>query len=443
MPDTSPLTRQDLNSWFDAGSKPEKHWRIGTEHELFVFDLATKTPAPYSGEASITSLFREMQTFGWQPVYENGNVVAMTRDGASLSLEPGGQFELSGAPLKTLHETKKELDKHFSELREVGAKLGLGFLPVGVHPTWQAAQMPHMPKARFDAMRTYLQEIGSHGKDIMYRTCTVQTNLDFSSQKDMARKMRVSMALQPLAIALWANSPFLEGKKTGYLSTRSHFWIHMDNTRTGFLSDVMKKDFSFDHYTDFALKAPMVLVVKDGKVDSVPAEAFPDFIKGELPTLPSQQATLKNWEDHLCTLFPEVRLKKFIEMRGSDCASPEMILAHPAFWTGLLYDKTTLEQVHSWLIDWYKDDISALYEQARKHGLKGKGINGETIKDMAEKALAFAKQGLEARGHGEEAYLAPLTQIIHSGTTPAERMIQAVNADPQKDTNILFDKFKL
>mgnify|MGYP005838323277 CR=1 FL=1 len=439
----SALTRQDLNSWFAAGCKPEKDWRIGTEHEIFVFDLATKNPAPYSGDASICAIFREMATFGWQPAYENGNAIAMTRAGASLSLEPGGQLELSGAPLKTLHETEQELSSHFKELRHVGEKLGLGFLPVGVHPTWNLAQMPHMPKARFDAMGNYLQNIGTRSREIMYLTCTVQTNLDFSSEEDMATKMCVSMALQPLAIALWANSPFLEGERTDYQSMRSHFWTQTDTKRTGFLPEVMNKDFCFDNYTDFALKAPMTMAVKDDEIISTPWQAFADFIGGSLPELPDQKATLEDWENHLGTLLPEVRLKQFIEMRGSVCGSPEMILAHPAFWTGLLYDSTTLAQAHAWVKDWREGDITALFEQARKHGLNGQGINGESIKTMAEKALKLSRQGLEARALGEEVYLAPLAGILQSGKTPAELLIDTTEAHPDKDPAVLFDAFKL
>lgn len=443
VPAPTSLTRDDLTQWFQNGCKPPENWLIGTEHELFVFDPETRLPIPYQGKKSISALFDAMAAFGWEPVCENGNIIAMNRDGASLSLEPAGQFELSGAPLKTLHETAQELDKHFSELKKAGADIGLGFLTMGLHPTWQQDDMPHMPKARYDVIRPQMKEVGTRGIEIMYRTCTTQVNLDYSSESDMARKMRAGMVLQPFAIALFATSPYFNGEKTGYISTRSQFWTELDKARTGFLPMVLDDDFGFDDYTRFARDVPMFIAMNAGETLSAADMSFNDFIRGELPALPGQKATLKDWEVHLGTIFPEVRLKKFLEMRGADCGPPEMIKALPAFWVGLLYDENTLEKALDLIRNWHKDDILNLYQQARRDGLKGAGIKGTPFRELSDQVLGLSVAGLKARGLGEEVYLEPLQKVLRTGQTCADSIIKKVEASPGNNPDCLFEFYRL
>lgn len=444
---TPSLTRDDFRQFFQQACTPERDWKIGTEHELFVFDVLTNKPIPFEGDVSISALMEEMQAFGWQlekgSKNTSGHSMAMKRDGASLTLEPAGQFELSGAPLDTLHETAQEFTTHFKELKQAGEKIGVGFLPLGFHPTATLGGMPRMPKKRYELMRKHMPKVGERGCDIMYRSCTVQVNLDYSSEADMARKMRVGMALQPVAIALWANSPYLEGQQTDYLSFRSHCWTKTDDDRAGFLPQVMNAHFGFDDYIDFALGAPMCVAKRDGDILGASGLSFSRFMAGELPILPGEKATMDDWQDHLATLFPEVRLKKIVEMRGSDCAGPDMLMALPAFWVGLLYHENTLETANAWVKNWHPDDILSLYEQARATGLKGEGINGTTIKTLAAQTLDMALNGLKARGLGEEQYLAPLQEIVQTGKTPADRLIETVQNHPTNDPACLFEKYRI
>lgn len=438
-----PLTNECLLKWFQNNFKEKSEWKIGTEHELFVFDLKTNAPLQLEGEVSIQSLMREMAKFGWHPEFENGLITSMKRDNASLTLEPAGQFELSGAPFKTLHETAQELKKHFEEIKQAGDAIGAGFLPIGFHPTLPLEAMPCLPNKRHEIMKAHLPSVGKYGQDIMYQTCTVQVNLDYSSAQDMAAKMRVAMALQPIAIALWANSPYKQGIKTNYQSIRSHCWTDMDATRTGFLPQVMDEDYGFQDYIDYALNVPMCVIKKENEVLDASGLSFKDFINGDLSLYPEMKATLKDWEDHLASLYPEVRLKKIIEMRGADCGQLSMLIALPAFWVGLLYDEESLLNAHALIKNWTKDDVLSLYEQARATGLKGEGVKEITMLKLAKETVDIAKNGLIARGLEEEIYLAPLYKIIDTRKTQADVLIEAVEADSQQNPNCLFAHFKI
>lgn len=412
-----------------AGEKPADQWRIGTEHEKFGFTVDGHRPLPYEADgASVRKMLEGLVRFGWTPIEENGKPVALKREGGSITLEPGGQFELSGAPLETLHETCREVNGHLREVREVADEIGAGFLGLGFSPKWSLEETPLMPKDRYQIMKAYMPKVGGLGHQMMFRSCTVQTNLDFASEADMVKKLRVSLALQPVATALFANSPFKDGKPHGYMSYRAHVWTDTDPDRTGMLPFAFEDGFGYEHYVDWALDAPMYFVKRGGKFIDASGQSFRAFLKGELPALPGEIPVLSDWEDHLSTLFPEVRLKTFIEQRGADGGPWNRLCALPAFWVGLLYDAGALDEAWELVKDWTAEERDSLRAGAAKQALKTPFRSG-TLQDVAKQALAIARKGLKARArlnaHGEHEalFLDDLDEIAKTGVCPAERLL--------------------
>jgi len=420
--------RDQLAAYLERGSKPRAAWRIGTEHEKFGFDLKTLKRPPYEGDNGIRAMLEGLQRFGWQPVMEMGKLVALEHERASVTLEPGGQFELSGAPLETLHETCGEVNTHLDQVREVAGELGVGFLGLGSDPKWARADIPVMPKGRYGIMRRYMPTKGRHGLDMMLRSCTVQVNLDFESEADMVRKFRVSLALQPVATAIFANSPFTEGKPNGFLSFRSHVWTDTDPDRCGMLPFVFADGFGFEAYADYALDVPMYFVYRDGAYVDAAGQSFRDFLDGRLPALPGERPTLRDWEDHLTTLFPEVRMKQFLEMRGADGGPWGRLCALPALWVGLLYDAEALSAAADMIADWTVEERDYLRTEVPRRAL-ATPFRGGTVGDLAERMLRLARGGLERRGHtgtynpDETEYLVELDEIVAARRTPAEALL--------------------
>src|SRR5918996_1202919 len=345
--DMTPLTsRDELVAWIAAGEKPEDQFRIGTEHEKTPFRLSDHSPVSYEGSRGIGALLNGMQhLLGWEPIMERGNIIGLydVTGGGAISLEPGGQFELSGAPLQTVHQTRAELVAHLAQVREVATPLGIGFMGLGMTPRWSRAQIPVMPKGRYKIMTAYMPKVGKLGIDMMYRTCTVQTNLDFSSEADMVKKLRVSLALQPVATALFANSPFTEGKPNGFLSFRSEIWRDTDPDRSGMLPWAFEPGMGFERWVDYALDVPMYFVKRGERYIDVAGQSFRDLMAGKLAALSGERATISDWANHLTTIFPEVRLKRYLEMRGSDSGPQRRLPALPAYWAGILYDDSSLD----------------------------------------------------------------------------------------------------
>lgn len=430
--DDAPLTGlSDLVALFEAGEKPRHRWRIGTEHEKFVFRLADHRQPSWDEPGGIRDLLTAFGRYGWAPVMEDGHVIAMKGPDGSLSLEPAGQFELSGAPLQNLHQTCAETGRHRQQCLEIGAELGLGFLGLGFNPVARREDLPWMPKARYAIMRAHMPRVGRLGLDMMQRTCTVQTNLDYASEADMVRKFRVSLALQPLATALFANSPFTEGKPNGYLSYRSHIWTDTDPARTGMLPFVFEDGFGYERYARYMLDVPMYFVWREGRYIDAAGQSFRDFLEGRLPALPGERPTLADWTDHLSTAFPEVRLKTFLEMRGADSGPQSRICALPALWVGLLYDPSALDAAWDLVKGWTVEAQQQLRAEVPKLALKATDPDGRPLRDLARRVLAIAAAGLERRaemdaiGDSEAGFLAPLWEIVDSGKTLAERHLDA------------------
>ncbi len=426
----APITdKRQLVEYLAAGCKPPQDWRIGTEHEKFVFRRADLRPVPYEGTDGIRALLEGLRRFGWEPVRDGDNVVGLSHEGGgAISLEPGGQFEVSGAPLENLHQTCAELQTHLDQVREVTEELGLGMLGLGFLPKWRREDCFWMPKRRYEVMRRYMPTKGKLGLDMMLRTCTVQVNLDFESEADMVKKARVSLALQPLAVALFANSPFFEGKPTGYLSYRSQVWTDVDPDRAGMLPFVFDDGFGFERYVDYMLDVPMYFVYRDGNYIDVAGQSFRDFLKGKLPGLPGAIPTMSDWSDHLTTVFPEIRIKRYIEMRGADGGPWRNICALPAFWTGLLYDRAALDAAADMVADWSEEERGALRRTVPRLGLAAP-FRGKKLQDLALAVLDLARAGLRRRarqdgvGDDETHFLAPLIEAASSGKTPADRLL--------------------
>jgi glutamate--cysteine ligase len=420
--------KRQLVEYLEQGCKPSSDWRIGTEHEKFVFRLSDLRPVPYEGERGIRALMQAMTRFGWQEVYEGDKLLALQQERCTITLEPAGQFELSGAPLETIHGTCAEVQRHLKQVREVASEFEIGMIGLGFEPKWRLEDMPLMPKGRSEIMRRYMPEVGTLGLDMMHRTCTVQVNLDFSSETDMARKMRVGMALQPLATALFAASPFTEGKPNGFLSYRSQVWTDTDNDRSGILPFVFDAGFGFERYVDWALDAPMYFVYRDGKFIDAAGQSFRDFMAGRLPALPGEVPHMGDWSDHLTTVFPEVRLKRFIEMRGADGGPWRRLCALPAFWVGLLYDAEALDAAEAYVADWTAPEVVALRNAVPRSAL-GAAFRGRSLREVALEVLAIARSGLHHRrrrnavADDETHFLDPLFTIAGSGKTPAEEML--------------------
>ena len=390
-------------------------------------------------------LLEGLTRFGWQAIEENGKPVALKREGGSITLEPGGQFELSGAPLENLHETCREVNTHLREVREVADEVGAGFLGLGFSPKWSLEETPMMPKDRYNIMKAYMPKVGTLGHQMMFRSCTVQTNLDFASEADMVKKMRVSLALQPIATALFANSPFADGKPNGYLSYRAHVWTDTDNNRTGMLHFAFDEGFGYEQYVDWALDAPMYFVKRNSVFQDATGLSFRDFLKGELPLLPGELPVLSDWEDHLSTLFPEVRLKTFLEQRGADGGPWNRLCALPAFWVGLLYDQTALDAAWDLVKDWTAEERDAMRAGAAKTALKTPFRN-TTLQEIAQQALAISRSGLKARqrlnahGENEALFLDDLDEIAKTGISPAERLLERYHGAWNESVEPIFEE---
>jgi glutamate--cysteine ligase len=424
----------ELVAYLASGCKPENQWRLGTEHEKFGYTVDDLRPLPYSGKRSINAILTGLsEQFGWQPVLENDLPIALLDGtGASITLEPGGQLELSGAILDNIHETCTEVNTHLKQVRAISEPLGIAFLGMGFQPKWRREDMQWMPKARYGIMRDYMTKMGTLGQDMMTRTCTVQVNMDFSSEADMVHKFRTSLALQPIATALFANSPFTDGRPNGFLSYRSHVWEDTDPDRTGMLPFVFDGDMGFEKYTDYMLDVPMYFVYRDGEYIDASGQSFRDFLAGRLPALPGEQPTLKDWEDHLTTTFPEVRLKRYIEMRGADGGPWARLCALPALWAGLLYHKPSLDACWDISRDWSMEERLKLREDVPRLGLRAK-IHGRSVQSIAIELLDLAVNGLSFRnrlnsaGDTETGFLSPLQDVAERGVTPAERKLALYN----------------
>jgi glutamate--cysteine ligase len=434
--DGAPIeSKADLIRLFERGERPKADWKIGTEHEKFVFRLSDHGQPGWDEEGGIRDLLTSFGRFGWQPVLEDGKIIAATGPDGSLSLEPAGQFELSGAMLENLHQTCAETGRHRQQCLEVGAELGLGFLGLGFNPTATRDALPWMPKGRYAIMRRHMPRVGSLGLDMMQRTCTVQTNLDYASEADMVRKFRVSLALQPLGTALFANSPFTEGKPNGFLSYRSHIWTDTDPARTGMLPFVFDEGFGYERYADYALDVPMYFAYRDGKYIDAAGLSFRDFLEGRLSALPGEIATYGDWKDHLSTAFPEVRLKGYLEMRGSDSGPQNRICALPALWVGLLYDQTALDAAWDLVKGWDIAGQQRMRDEVPRLALRATAPDGRSLQALAKEVLAIAAGGLDRRarengiGESEAGFLAPLFEIAESGKTLAERWLDKYHGE--------------
>jgi len=428
--DDAPIeSRDQLVSVFEQGCKPQADWRIGTEHEKFVYRLSDHAAPSYEEPGGIRDLLQGMLRFGWEPVIEGGHVIALKGEDGAISLEPAGQFELSGAPVETIHQTCAESNRHLAQCREVGDELGIGFLGLGFWPDKRREDLPWMPKGRYAIMRAHMPRVGGLGLDMMTRTCTIQTNLDYASEADMVKKFRVSLALQPLATALFANSPFTEGKPNNFLSFRSHIWTDTDPARTGTLPFVFEPGFGFERYADYALDVPMYFVYRDGKYIDAAGQSFRDFLQGRLPALPGETPRLSDWKDHLSTAFPEVRMKSYLEMRGADGGRWDRICALPALWVGLLYDDQALDAASQLVKDWTAEDHARLRDEVPRLALKATSPLGGTVQTLAQQVLAIADAGLARRarhnrmGDSEQGFLNPLREIADSGLTNADRLL--------------------
>jgi glutamate--cysteine ligase len=429
-------TRDELVSYLASGCKPESQWKMGTEHEKFGYTLNDLRPLPYSGKRGIRTILTGLaERYGWRPVIEDGLPIALLDDtGASITLEPGGQLELSGALLDNIHETCTEVNTHLKQVRSISEPLDIAFLGMGFQPRLRRDEMEWMPKARYRIMREYMDKVGTMGQDMMARTCTVQVNLDFGSESDMVHKFRTSLALQPIATALFANSPFTDGKPNGFVSYRSHVWEDTDPDRTGMLPFVFDGDMGFEKYTDYMLDVPMYFVYRDGVYIDASGQSFRDFLLGRLPALPGERPTVKDWEDHLTTAFPEVRLKRFLEMRGADGGSWSRLCALPAIWAGLLYHQPSLDAAWDIARDWNMEERLKLREDVPRLGLKAT-IRGRTVQSIAKDVIELANDGLVARGRlnaagdNETGFLNPLRDVVESGVTPAERKLKLYHGE--------------
>ncbi|MFM2235985.1 MAG: hypothetical protein RL209_19 [Pseudomonadota bacterium] len=439
-------TRDQLVAAIAKGEKPKDRWRIGTEHEKFVYNRADHHAPSYDETDGIHDLLMALTEFGWEPIYENGKVIAMSGADGTVSLEPAGQLELSGAPLENLHQTCAETGRHLKQVKAIGDKTNTSFLGLGLWPDKTRAELPIMPKGRYDIMLRHMPRVGSMGLDMMLRTCTIQVNLDYSSEADMAHKFRTSLALQPLATALFANSPFLEGKPNGFLSYRSHIWSDTDPQRTGMLPFVFDANFGYEQYVDYMLKVPMYFVYRDGKYIDASGLDFRDFLKGELSALPGEKPTVSDWEDHMSTAFPEVRLKSFLEMRGADGGPWNRICALPAFWVGLLYDQNALDAAWDEVKHWTMEERETLRSAVPAQGLKADIPGGGKLLDLAERILDISSSGLAARnclnasGDNETGYLDPLREIVASGKTVSEVLLEKYHGEWGGDVSRVYDE---
>ena len=438
-----------LANLLEQGNKPKADWRIGTEHEKFGYCKDTLKALPYEGERSIQSILQGLRDqFNWAPVEEGGHLIGLTKDGGNVSLEPGGALELSGAPLETIHETCDEVNVHLREVKEIADKIGVGFIGLGAAPIWQHEDVGLMPKGRYQLMDAYMGEVGTMGRTMMRRTCTVQVNLDFASEADMVQKFRVALALQPVATALFANSPFFEGKVNGHKSWRARVWRDLDTNRTGMLPFVFEDGMGFQRYVDYALDVPMYFVYRDGKYINALGQSFRDFLKGQLPALPGEMPTLNDWADHLTTIFPEARIKQFIEMRGADGGPWRRLCALPAFWVGLLYDQSSLDAAWDLVKSMDAETRDALCVAASVDGLQAE-VSGIKMMELARQAVNISNAGLVARartGAGgmvpdETHFLNALQDSLETGQTPADELLARYHGDWEGDLTRIYEDY--
>ena len=445
--DSRPIeSRADLLSVFEGGEKPPADWRIGTEHEKFVFRADDHRAPSYDEKGGIRDLLIGLTEFGWNPVIENDNVIALSGADGTISLEPAGQFELSGAPLENLHQTCAEAARHLGQCKMIGDRLGLGFLGLGMWPDKRRGDLPVMPKGRYAIMLRYMPTVGNLGLDMMFRTCTIQVNLDYSSEADMVKKFRVGLALQPVATALFANSPLTEGKANGFKSYRSHIWEDTDPDRTGMLPFVFEDGFGYERYCDYMLDVPMYFVYRDGKYIDVAGRSFRDFLEGKLPELPGEKPRLNDWVDHLSTAFPEVRLKSYLEMRGADGGRWGRICGLPALWVGLLYDSEALDAAWDLVKHWSIEERERLRHDVPKLALDALTPDGQTMREFAGHVLEISASGLTNRarlnsaGDNEGGFLDPLREVVASGITPADRLLDKFNNDWNGDVRRVYSE---
>jgi glutamate--cysteine ligase len=440
-------SRADLLSVFEKGEKPAANWRIGTEHEKFVYRTTDHRAPSYDEPGGIRDLLLGLTEFGWQPVEEGGHVIALTGPDGTISLEPAGQLELSGAPLENLHESCAESGRHLQQVKAVGDKLGLGFLGLGMWPDKARSDLPMMPKGRYAIMARHMPRVGRLGLDMMLRTCTIQTNLDYSSEADMVKKFRAGLALQPVATALFANSPFTEGKPNSFKSFRSHIWEDTDPNRTGMLPFVFEDGFGYERYCDYALDVPMYFVFRDGKYIDAAGMSFRDFLDGKLPALPGEKPTMADWTDHLSTAFPEVRLKSFLEMRGADGGRWGRICALPALWVGLLYDEAALDAAWELAKDWSMEEREAMRHAVPRDALDAPAPGGRTVGELSAEVLEIAASGLSRRarfnssGDNEGGFLDPLRDVVATGQTFADRLLERYHGEWNGDVSRVYAEY--
>ncbi|MBS0249245.1 MAG: glutamate--cysteine ligase [Proteobacteria bacterium] len=448
--DMTPLeSRDELVAWIEKGCKPKSEFRVGTEHEKFVFTLSDHKPVPYAGHQSIRALLDGMHgLLGWEPIMEGENIIGMfdVTGGGAISLEPGGQFELSGAPVETVHQTCSELMAHLAQVREVAKPLGIGFLGLGMTPSWSRADMPVMPKGRYKIMTNYMPKVGTRGLDMMYRTCTVQSNLDFSTEADMVKKLRVSLALQPVATALFANSPFTEGRPNGFLSMRSEIWRDTDNNRAGMLPFAFEDGMGFERYVDYALDVPMYFIKRGDSYIDATGKSFRDFFAGKLDILPGERPTISDWANHLSTIFPEVRLKRYLEMRGADGGPWRRLPSLSAYWVGIFYDDDALDACWQMVKDWTAEERQKLRDDVPRLGFKAE-IRGRNVLTLAQETLRVSARGLARRKHvdrngrDETRYLRPLEESVARGITPAEELLEKFHGEWGGSVDHIYDEY--
>ncbi len=444
--DATPIESvKQLADYLAAGGKPKDQWRIGTEHEKFGVRLHDLASPPYE-PGGIRALLDKIAGPDWEEITDEGRPIGLKglgpHKGASVSLEPGGQFELSGAPLETLHQTKAELDEHCAAVSALAAPLGIGFAPLGFHPLMTLAEAEWMPKGRYAIMRRYMPQVGTRGLDMMLRCCTVQVNLDYADEGDMRRKLQVSLALQPLATALFANSPFYEGKPNGLLSNRAQVWTDVDADRSGMPAIMFEEDFGFEQFTNWLLDMPMYFIRRNGLYIDLAGCSFRDFMAGRLAQAQGHRATVEDFADHVTTAFTDVRVKRFLEMRGADAGSPAMMLAQSALWVGLLYDEAALSAASALVRASPVAAFTALRPQVPRTAA-GTAWGKGTLRDLAQEVLAIARDGLRARarhfgGLDEAGYLAPLDEIARGGPTQAELWISRYDSVWKNDTRNIF-----